>query len=174
MVPVVFDFSEIQPADGELILAMIPQARYAKIAKRQFSLGDEYPLVVLEARSRASHNHFHAAIHEGFTNLPEGIAVRFPTENHLRRWVLIETGWFDEKEFDCETAALARRLAAFVRTQTEYARISIHGSKVIVREAKSQSAAAMGKQAFEDSKRDVLDYLATMIGTTWRGKRLPP
>ena len=161
--PIVFIWSEaIVPESGEIKRVMVPQPRYAKIAARQFVDGQEYPLAILETRSRASHNQFFAALHEGFQNLPEKIAPRFPTEDHLRKWLLCETGWFDEDEFDFETEKQANRLARWIRTDNEYARIKVVGTRVIVRRAKSQSAAAMGKDTFEQSKRDVLDLLEAM------------
>ncbi len=174
MLPVVFVWRDVEviDSDGEVVRqrAMVPLARYGNVAARQFHDLEEYPLVVLEARTRASHSHFFACVHEAFINLPEEVSVRWPTEEHMRKWVLIETGWFDEKDFDCPDERFAKRLATFIRTEDSYARISLHqvgkAWRVIVRRAKSQSAAAMAKQAFEDSKRDVLDYLASMIGTT--------
>lgn len=167
MRPVVFDWVwAALPASGELRMVMLPQGRYEKVARRQFAENESYPLVVLEARSRASHNQFFAAVDDAWHNLPENIAVRWPTAEHLRKWALVQTGWFDEKNFDCDTAAHAQRLAAFVRKVDEYALIIVHGKQVIVRDAKSQSAAAMGKELFEKSKRDVLDLLATMTGTS--------
>lgn len=172
MVPVVFVWREVHLVDADGVITtrrmMDPLLRYDNVAGRQFSDGEEYPLVVLEARTRASHNHYFATVGEAFQNVPEALAARWPTVDHMRKWVLIETGWFDEKEFDCPDEHFAKRLALFIRTEDSFARISIHrlenGTfKVIVRRAKSQSAASMPKQEFEDSKRDVLDYLASMI-----------
>jgi hypothetical protein len=172
MLPVTFVWQPVEVIDQDGVaarrMAMVPLARYGNVAGRQFHEGEEYPLVVLEARSRSSHNHYFAAVGEAFQNLPENIAARWPTAEHLRKWVLIETGWFEEKEFEMPDQKSAYRLGKFIRTENDHARISIHAigggvHKVIVRVAKSQSAAAMPKQTFEDSKRDVLDYLASMI-----------
>lgn len=172
MVPVVFVWQEVDIVDGDGVaerrLAMVPLKRYGNVCGRQYHPGEEYPLAPLEARSRASHNHYFAALDEGFKNLPENIAARWPTSEHMRAWILVETGWFDEHEFDFDNEKDARRLATFVRTEAEYARISVSRLgqskwKVIVRRPKSQSAAAMGKVEFEQSKRDVLDMLAAFI-----------
>lgn len=170
ILPVVFNYREVQDREtGEIITAMVPQSRYAKVAKRQYVLGEEYPLVPLEARSRASHSAYFAQINEAFDNLPESIAARWPSAEHLRKWLLVETGWFEEKEYDFDTERDALRLANFIRTEDEYARIfktqvGPKKWKVIVRRAKSQSAASMAKQAFEDSKKAVLDALEHEIG----------
>ncbi len=114
----------------------------------------------------ASHRQFFAAVNDGFRNLPENVAARFPSSEHMRKWLLIETGWHEEKEFECASAKHAKALCTFIRTEDEYVRISNpknHPTTVIIRKARSQSLAAMGKQDFENSKRDVLDLLESMV-----------
>lgn len=142
---------------------MVPEPRYENVCRRQFSEGETYPLIVLEERSRASHNAFFAAIHSGWVNLPENVAARFPSAEHMRKWILCEVGWFDEKEIDCANEKHAKALQTFIRTEDDYARIFRRGSLVIIRKAKSQSLAAMGKKDFEASKRDCLDLLESMV-----------
>lgn len=165
MVPVVFKWKEVQLADGELAFVMRPHPRYVKTAVRQFHPDEEYPLVVVEARSRASHNHYFAALNEGFKNLPENIQARWATSEHFRKWALVQTGWFIENEKDFGSSLYAKRAGLLLREFDEYVRMfqPNNGSKLIIRRAKSQSAAAMGKDAFEKSKRDVLDLLESMI-----------
>lgn len=164
MLPVNFVWVEVSHRDTvEVVMAMVPLARYAKVAARQFTDGTEYPLVILEARSRASHSAYFAEVNSIFKNLPEG-ENRFPTPGHLRKYALCQTGWCDQKHFVCDTPAHAKELAMYVRARDTYAIIKLSGSVVQVWEAKSQSAAAMGKQAFLDSKRDVLEHLSAMIG----------
>ncbi len=155
------------------VLAMVPALRYRKVAEKQFHVGDEYPLIVMQPRSRASHSQYFAAIGDGFENLPDKIAARFPTAEHLRKWLLIETGWCTEKEFEFEgrdAEKQARRLALFIRTEDEHARISLSKVdvtpvkfKVIVRRAMSQEHAAMDKETFQQSKKAVLDLLEQLI-----------
>lgn len=168
--PVVFQWRDVDLIDEEGVadraMAMVPLARYLNVAKRQYHALEEYPLVPLEARSRASHNQYFAALSDGFHNLPEKIAARWPTQEHLRKWILCETGWFDESEIDCASPKHATQTAVLIRSFDEYARISVHGAKVIIRRAKSQAAAAMGKEAFEASKKDVLDLLENLIGVS--------
>lgn len=166
--PVVFSWREVDLIDGEGVAtrakAMVPLPRYVNVAGRQYHEGEEYPLVMIETRSRASHSQYFAALHDGFHNLPEKIAARWPTPEHLRKWLLIETNWLYESEIDCASAKHAAQAAVLIRSFDEYARISLHGAKVIIRRAKSQSVNAMGKQAFEASKKDVLDLLESFIG----------
>lgn len=170
MVPVVFVWKEVDVIDADGAVArskaMVPLARYHNIVERQFHVNEEYPLAVVEARSRASHNQFFAAVSEGFSNLPENIAARWPTSEHFRKWALIETGWFDEREIDFGSPLYAKRAALLLHDEfDEYARIfqPKNGTKLIIRRAKSQSAAAMAKEPFEKSKRDVLDILESML-----------
>ena len=153
-------------ADGvaERRHAMVPLPRYGNVCKRQYEEGCEYPMVPLEARSRASHNAYFAQVHDAFQNIPESIAARWPTEEHLRKWSLVETGWFNESEIDCADEKAARQTAVLMRSFDDYARISVHGSKVIIRRAKSQAVPAMAKEEFEASKKSVLDLLEHMTG----------
>jgi hypothetical protein len=166
--PVVFTWRDVEIADSQGVVtgtkAMVPLARYVNAAARQYHEGEEYPLVMLETRSRASHNQYFAELNEGFLNLPENISARWPTAEHLRKWLLIETGWFNESEIDCASPKHAQQTAGLIRSFDEYARISVHGSKVIIRRAKSQSLNAMGKSDFEASKKDVRDLLESFIG----------
>lgn len=156
---------DVVEADGEVQRrwAMVPLKRYDNLAKRQYLAGSEYPLVPLEARSRASHSHYFAAINEGYKNLPEKIAARWPTSEHFRKWCLVETGWFHESEIECANEKLARQTAVLMRSFDGYARISVHGPKVIIRRPRSQSAAAMSRPEFEASKKDVLELAEHMI-----------
>jgi hypothetical protein len=167
---VTFTWVDVDVVDSDGVAtrrkAMVPLPRYDNIAKRQWHAGEEYTLVPLEARSRPSHNYYFAALDDAFENLPERIAARWPTAEHMRKWCLVETGWFDESEINCASPQHAIQAATLIRSFDEYARISLHGSKVIIRRAKSQSAAAMTKEPFEASKRDVLDLVASFIGTT--------
>lgn len=175
-VPVVFRLQAVDitdPDSGEVrrINAMVPLPRFGNVVARQFAEGEDYTLVIHEDRSMASHGHYFASLKDGFDNLPENIAARFPSVDHLRSWCLIQCGWFDEKEIECETERQAKMLAKFIRTERDFARISVHGNKeigwkVIVRVAKSQSMASMGKDQFEKSKSDVLDLVSSMVGVT--------
>lgn len=161
--PVVFKFSDVFTEDGEVIKAMVPLARYGNVCARQFMENEEYPMVVLEARSRASHSHFFAALHDGWSNLPE-TEKRFPTPEHLRKWALCHTGFCVEKNFVCETPSHARRLAAFIRSIDTYGVITLQGNVVRIFEAESQSAAAMGKEKFQASKKAILELIESMVG----------
>lgn len=177
MVPVVFAWRDVVLEGGEALRVMVPATRYEKIAARQFDDGEEYPLVVLEARSRNSHNQFFAALKDGFDNLPEDLAMirnrlgikTVPPEGwlnpeHLRKWALCETGWCEIAEFDFDNKDDAMKLCRWYRARDIYAQITLRGTHVTIKIANSQSAAAMAKQPFEESKRDVLNLIESMTG----------
>lgn len=170
VLPVVFIWREVSIVDDDGSVSrrsvMDPLPRYSKVCQRQYAHGEEYPLAPLEARSRASHNHFHASVQDAWRNLPEGVASRWPTATHLRKWALVQEGYCDERQIVCETREHALELAAFVRSVSDYAVIVLRGNVLIIYEAKSQSASVMGKSEFEHSKRKVLDRLAAMIGSS--------
>jgi hypothetical protein len=170
--PIVYNWKQVEVTDehGEIqrVHAMVPLLRYHNVAQRQFAEGAEYILAEVEERSRASHNHYFAALHQGFENLPEKIQARFPTIEHMRAWMLIETGCCEEKEFRLANETERKRLGTFIRTQSRYARLTptmIDGFPVlIVRTPLSQSMREMGKREFEASKKKVLDLLEAFVG----------
>lgn len=167
--PIAFVWREVDviEADGEVTRtgAMVPALRYRNVAQRQFGAGGEHVLEEVSERSMASHSQYFAALRDYFDNIPESMAARWPTADHFRRWLLIEAGWFDEKEFEMESDKHAKALAAFIRTEDVYARIAVcRGKTVIVRRAKSQSLKAMGKQDFQASKKAVLELAESLVG----------
>jgi hypothetical protein len=103
-------------------------------------------------------------VREAWVNLPERFAAQFPTEEHLRKYALIKAGFCDQRSIVCASKAEARRLGAFIKPLDDYAVVAVEDRLVTVFTAKSQSAAAMSKAAFQASKRAVLDVLAEMIG----------
>lgn len=143
---------------------MVPVRRLT--ADKTYVDGELYRLGVVEERSLNSHNHFFAALHEAWLNLPELMAERFPTEEHLRRTALIEKGWHNSHTLACASNAQAVRVAAFMKPIDEFAVVIVRGSTVTRYTAKSQSARAMGREEFQKSKQDVLDYVADLIGKT--------
>lgn len=147
-------------------LAMIP-AR-AKLADQLFVVGEHYTLVQHRDRSQASHNHYFAAIHDAWLNLPEELAERFPTSEHLRKFALIKAGYCDSQSIVCASKAEAGRVAAFVRPTDEFSIVAVNGATVTRYTAKSQSMRAMGKKVFQESKDAVLEVVAAMINVAPR------
>lgn len=144
----------------------VPEPSFKHYCAQQYAVGEVYPMLPVEERSQASHNHYFAAVAEGFGNLSEENAKRFPTPEHLRHWALVQTGYCTETNYVMANNKEARKLAADVRRMSEFAVISIRDNVVVVWEAESQSKAAMKKELFEKSKNDVLDLVASMSRTT--------
>src|SRR6185437_11405948 len=137
-----------------------------RAADRQYVVGEVYNLDHREDRSSASHAHYFAAVNEAWENLPDHLAERLATAEHLRKYALIATGYRDERSIVCSSKAEAQRLAAFIRPMDDFAVVSVSERLVVVLTAKSQSYRAMGKATFQKSKDDVLGYVANLIGTT--------
>lgn len=143
-------------------VAMAPLALAS--AQEQFEPGRVYELEVREPASQASRGHYFAALREGWMNLPEHLAERFPTPEHLRKYLLIRCGYRDERTIVGASNAQAQRIASFIRPLDEYAAVSVHEATVSVFTAKTQSNKAMGRKEFNASKQAVLNKLAHMIG----------
>lgn len=144
--------------------SMVPLPRFLPLCERQFAVGEEYPLTLVEQRSMRSHNHYFASVAGGWDNLPENVAKIFPTADHLRRWCLVECNYCSHTHYGFDTPKDAKVFAKALRRFDEYARITVSGRHVHVRVAKSQALSSMLRDEFEQSKRDVLDLIAAMIG----------
>ena len=145
--------------EGGAMVPLVPRA-----AHELYTEGESYLLAPWEPRSGASHRHFHAALNEGWQNLPERAAARFPSPEHLRKFLMIRTGYYHEHTAVYDTPADAERAAAIARPLDEFAVVSVEGRTVKVFTAKSSSARSMTKAEFQKAKSDVLDALAEMIG----------
>lgn len=155
---------------------MIPLPRFRKMCDQMFAVHEEYPLAVLENRSMKSHNAYFAQIDEAWQNLPEDIAPRFPSPEHLRAQALVDTGWCDEETTIFDTPQDAQKFARAIRENQKRTRspitiIRVKGNIVQEFRPMSQSTASMKKQPFEESKKAVLDYILGLIGTTARELR---
>ena len=157
-VPIVFDWTD----EG----VMRPKCGFSKLCDKQYVVGESYRLEVVEQRSMQSHNHYFAVVEEAWRNLPETIADRWPTAEHLRKWALVQAGYRDEATFVCKTKAEALRFAAFMRSLEEYAVVVVDRCIVTRCVAKSQSLRAMPGKEFQASKVAVLDVLAKLIGVS--------
>lgn len=143
--------------------AMVPLHRFGNLATATFTIGECYKLEQIEDRSRISHNHFFACLHDAWLNLPEDMAERWPTENHLRKFALVKCGYADQRQFVCSSHAQAVRAAAFIGPMDSFAIVTVTKCVLTVWTAQSQSMKAMGKAKFQESKSAVLDYVANLI-----------
>ncbi len=158
MAPVLFMWTE----DG----VMKPQDRFSHLCDRQFVVGETYRMVVEEERSMASHRQYFAEVNEAWKNLPEHLAPLFPTADKLRKWCLIKCGYATEQSMVCRSMVDAARFATMMGRMNEDSTVVRKGNVIKLYTAKSQSVRHMDKAEFQRSKQDVLDLLASMIGTT--------
>lgn len=133
-------------------------------AERLYRMGEVYVLAPAPERSMKSHRHYFACIRDAWSNLPEEMMERFPTEEHLRKWALIATGYRDQRMIAVDTPEQAVRIAAFFKPLDDYAVVVAKENVVMVLTAKSQTLKAMGKKVFQKSKDAVLGAIAGLIG----------
>lgn len=146
--------------------SMEPLPRFRKECDREFTIGEVYALAPLSERSGVTHRHYFACINDAWQNLPDQYADKFPTPEHLRKYSLVKTGFYDSQTLPCSSKAEALRIASFIRPIDEFGVLVIRESTVTRYTAKSQSMKAMGKEEFQKSKEAVLEYIAELIGTT--------
>jgi hypothetical protein len=145
---------------------MVPLPRFKRLCDQQFAINEEYPLVIVENRSMASHNHYFAALHEGYMNLAEEYAQEFVNEDHLRSWCLCKAGFCTTEIQVFDTPADARKFRMTFKRHAPLAIIKVEGNIVTIYEPESQSITSMKKERFEASKVAVLDLVASMARTT--------
>lgn len=136
---------------------------WARRAERQWTVGEVYAITDNPERSSKAHAFYFASVGNAWKSLPDHMAERFPSADHLRRYALIKSGFCDTQSMPCGTHAAAMRFAAFVRPIDEFALVTVTGSVMNVFRAKSQSMRAMGRDEFNRSKDTVLAVLADMI-----------
>lgn len=134
-------------------------------AAKEFTEGEIYHMVQQEPRSMASHGHYFAAVQNAWRSLPEIFADRFPTADHLRKYALIRTGWYNSNSITGTSHESALKLASFIRPLDEFAVVDVTASVVTVFTAKTQSF-RMGNEEFQKSKTDVLEFIAHLIGVS--------
>lgn len=150
--------------------AFAPLPRFHNVAAGHYGEGEIVNVVAHEERSLRSHGHYFAALHDLWLSLPESMGDRWVSEEQFRKHGLIATGWRDERTIVCSSKAEALRLAAFVRPIDEYAIVTVREAVVTVYTAKSQSQKAMGKEAFQKSKDDVLGWASDQVGVHVSGQ----
>jgi|SRR6185312_15388273 len=148
--------------DGEALRPA--SSHWARQCDKELVIGERIEMVEYHSRSSNSHRHYFAAVTEVWRNLPEALAERFPTPDHLRKFALISTGYCDSHTLICSSKAEALRLAAFITPCDAFAVVKVTGAAVERFTAKSQSSKAMGHKAFQESKDAVLDFISGMVG----------
>ena len=135
-------------------------------AERVYDAGKTYRLVEYTERSGKSHRHFFAVLRNAWDNLPEELAGRFPSPEHLRSYALIKAGFYNERHIDLATRTDAIQVASFIEPFDEFAIIVTDETLVTIYTPKSQSARSMGAKEFQASKDKVFGVLAKMLNIT--------
>lgn len=145
--------------------AFLPTARFIDAAAEKFVPGAVYWMGVEPERTERSHNHEFAWVAEAWRNLPDALAADYPNPEVLRKRALIHTGWCHVKDHACESKAEARRLARVLQAELdEYAVVIVREDVVRVCRAKSQARNRMKAAEFQQSKTDIIRWIADLIG----------
>ena len=148
--------------------AMVPLSRFAPRCDKTFVVGEVYRLDAVEERSMRSHGHYFAKLGDYHGSLPDALAERFPTVEHLRKWALIQAGYCNRAEIVCRSHAEAARTIATIKALDEYAVAIARDNILVVLTAQSQSTKAMGAKVFQESKDKVFGVLDDLLGTRER------
>lgn len=152
-IPMVFDGEAFQVLPG-----------FLRVANSHYGAGEVVSMARHEERSSASHRQFFAVVRDVWASLPEHLAERFASDVHLRKYALIKAGFHEQRIHVCKFKTEARRLAAAIRPDDEFALILTEGTVVTVYTAKSQKQGSMDRAEFQASKDGVFRILGEMIG----------
>lgn len=147
--------------DGE---TMVPLPRFAARCDQEYVVGEVYRMAPVEERSMRSHGHYFARVKEYHDSLPDHLAERFPTPEHLRKWALVQAGYANRAEIVCRSHAEAARTIATIKALDEYAVAIARDNILVVLTAQSQSTKAMGAKMFQESKDKVFGVLDDLLG----------
>ena len=150
--------------------AFQPIVNQRKRADETFVVGQQYEIEAEEFKphSDKSRGHYFARIKEIWMNLPE--RYDFASPEHLRKYLLITTGFHDRMIFTAETPDQAERLAVFSEVLDEFAVTTVSDCVVTVYRARSQKKSEMGAKEFQASKQAVLDEGDYILGLKERPK----
>jgi hypothetical protein len=141
-----------------------PNKYHARAADKALVIGEISTWEQVHERSQKSHAHYFASVHDAWLNLPEAIAGEFPTEESLRKYALIKTGYCTVKKIVCANNREANAAVTLYYELDAFLLCEVVGNVATIYRAHSQSVKAMGKDIFQKSKSDVLDLISTMIG----------
>jgi hypothetical protein len=133
-------------------------------ADKLLVVGENLQWEQIKPRSADSHKHYFAVINDAWSNLPEALAMDFPSSEHLRKFALIKSGYCSKAEIILPDNSAAVATATLMKSMDEYALCEIRGRVVTLWRAQSQSMKSMGGKAFQESKTKVLDVISQMIG----------
>lgn len=137
---------------------------WRRLANEHLVVGERYRMVEENERSAVSHNHEFAWLKEAWLSLPDALLDQYPNTEVLRKHALIDRGHCTMVQHVCASVAEAERLAAILKPYDAYAIVRQRGHVVTVYTAASQSRKAMGAAMFQQSKSDIIDFVANLLG----------
>jgi hypothetical protein len=150
-----------------------PIAQFAEQVKA-FACGQFEELEVVEERSKETHSHYFLCIREVWRNLPEHLVDRFGTDERegteaLRKWLLIKSGFRDQRTIVAATKKQAQDIAASAQWLDRHVVVLIEGCIITLFRARTQRMMKSGedgmdKKDFAASKEATLREGAHMIG----------
>jgi hypothetical protein len=144
--------------------AFQPLPNFAARCDELYVDNEIYAITARQPRSPKSHSHYFACVTKGWKNLPEDLAKRYPSPDHLRKQILIEAGFVDERTRVEDTPAGARAVASYMKTLEPHTIIVVSGNVIKIFTARSQKGTVMGAKEFQESKDVVLNKIADMLG----------
>lgn len=138
--------------------------RALDVARDAYAPGERVALVPYDQRSRLSHDHFFTCVRGYWQNWPEDYEIAIASEDQLRKHALIHTGHYDESACAFSSSAEIAHYITMMTRAVDYAEFSTFDNVVVVRIAKTQRKKLMGAAVFQQSKQDVLDFLAAVVG----------
>ena len=153
--------------------ALVPLQRFAVQCARDFLVNGIYRMRRDEEASDESRGHYFACIRAAFDNLPEVMAERFASPEHLRKWCLIRGGYRNEHTIVAGSADKAEEIATLAGVLDDFAVVMIDDNDdriVRIMVAKTQKRKrldgdGMDKTEFEASKEAVLRECSRLVGT---------
>lgn len=122
----------------------------------------------MKQRSMDHHRLFFAFIREVYRNWPEDHPFQPKNAEHLRGWLLIQVGHYEETEIEHKSVQfivmVAKAIYALVSGSVHCMRMYPTKHGAMVRVSKPFNKDAVGKRAFEDISAAVFDYCFNELG----------
>lgn len=136
-----------------------------ELADRTFQAGEECAARITHKRSVRQNNTFHLMIQFAHDNQRAGPVL--PTWEHLKKWLLIRAGHYDERRFDVgelnekQAVAVGKMLAQVLRSRDDYVGVAYdrNTGEIIERTAKS----VRFKATLSDDMRELFEQVAIII-----------
>lgn len=137
---------------------------HARRCDKMLVIGETLTWEEIKLRSMKSHDHFFVCVNESWKNLPEAVAMEYPSSEHMRKRALIKAGYCTQTHIVCRDHHSAIQASALMLGLDEYLMIEIVGLVVTVWKAESQSLKSMGAKKFQKSKDDCLSMISDIAG----------